>query len=575
MIFNSAPGSVPVRSMMEPAVIVRNFDKGLTQVRSPMGPVAPPAIVGIQIRAPRVVLLPAAVAPRNGLLLSTLLHTAIAAMLMSVPILFPKWLVNVPTVKADAEYEVDYQPLVLPTLPPPAESSLRAEVEHGSGQQAHSLPETLPTVDRRNSNGPKPDYAGPQMIVSNPPHGSKGVQTIRRPNLVAPPKMTYPLRLPSMVMLPHPVIRAPIAPRFEQPELLNPEAVLTFRPSEPPVHNPVLPIKKPKLSLAPAKPVLPKIMATSEPSLTVFAATTDPEVSAPKAAVVINAVSVPPQPVPVIPDAELSARFVVGPSRNTTAVEAASEAHDGTIAGAGASNVGENLPHASVENGTGTKVEAADGHAGVASTESSSSVGPRSGSGSGTSTGAASGNKGLPGISISGGVPGRSGRAGATSPIPHGSYALTIISGGSSGGASRDLGVFSRSDTVYTVYIPMTDVGGGPDWPMQYALMSPAQSHNGLLNGLLTPPVVLKKSQATMPKTELTVNSGLVFVAGIIDENGKLQALRPMRALDGRTQAAVNALAKWEFLAAQLEGKPVPSKVLIGVSVMSAEEVGK
>jgi len=135
--------------------------------------------------------------------------------------------------------------------------------------------------------------------------------------------------------------------------------------------------------------------------------------------------------------------------------------------------------------------------------------------------------------------------------------------------------VFSRSDTVYTVYIPMTDVGGGPDWPMQYALMSPAQSHNGLLNGLLTPPVVLKKSQATMPKTELTVNSGLVFVAGIIDENGKLQALRPMRALDGRTQAAVNALAKWEFLAAQLEGKPVPSKVLIGVSVMSAEEVGK
>jgi hypothetical protein len=131
--------------------------------------------------------------------------------------------------------------------------------------------------------------------------------------------------------------------------------------------------------------------------------------------------------------------------------------------------------------------------------------------------------------------------------------------------------VFSRSDTVYTVYIPMTDAGGGPDWPMQYTLMSSAPAHNGLL----VPPVVLKKVQATAPKTGLTANSGPVFVTGIIDENGKLQALRTIRARDGRAQSAVNALAQWEFLAAQLDGKPVASKVLIGVSVMSTEEVGK
>ena len=131
--------------------------------------------------------------------------------------------------------------------------------------------------------------------------------------------------------------------------------------------------------------------------------------------------------------------------------------------------------------------------------------------------------------------------------------------------------MFSRGDTVYTVYIPMTDAGGGPDWPMEYALTSPAATGNGLL----TPPVVLKKIQATAPKTELTPNSGPVFVTGIIDENGKLQALRAMRALDGRTQSAVDALAQWEFLAAELDGKPVASKVLIGVSVLPAEEVGK
>jgi len=137
------------------------------------------------------------------------------------------------------------------------------------------------------------------------------------------------------------------------------------------------------------------------------------------------------------------------------------------------------------------------------------------------------------------------------------------------------LGVFSRGDTVYTVYIPMTDAGGGPDWPMQYALMGPAQAHNSVPMGLLTPPAVLKKSQATAPKTELSANSGLVFITGIIDENGKLQALRTIHALDVRAQSAVDALAQWEFLAAELDGKPVASRVLIGVSVLPAEEVGK
>ena len=77
----------------------------------------------------------------------------------------------------------------------------------------------------------------------------------------------------------------------------------------------------------------------------------------------------------------------------------------------------------------------------------------------------------------------------AAGSIPRGSSALTITSVGSSGGATRDLGVFSRGDTVYTVYIPMADAGGGPDWPIEYALMNSALAGNGLL----TPPVALKK----------------------------------------------------------------------------------
>ena len=284
--------------------------------------------------------------------------------------------------------------------------------------------------------------------------------------------------------------------------------------------------------------------------------------------VVINAVSVPPESAPVIPDAELSGNFVVAPS-DVNGLETTSGAGGGNIAGAGASNAGENSLHPSGGNGGGIGVNAGGGNAGVARPESLSSLGTRPGSGGGT--GAAIGSTGLPGISISGGVSGRSGRAFGTSSIPRGSYALTIISGGSSGGASRDLGVFSRSDTVYTVCIPMTDAGGGPDWPIEYALMSSAPAGNGLL----TPPIALKKIQATGPKTDLTANSGPVFIIGIINEKGKLQALRAIRTLDVRAQSAINALAQWEFLPAQLEGKPVASKILIGVSVMPTEEGGK
>jgi hypothetical protein len=51
--------------------------------------------------------------------------------------------------------------------------------------------------------------------------------------------------------------------------------------------------------------------------------------------------------------------------------------------------------------------------------------------------------------------------------------------------------------------------------------------------------------------------------------------LQAVRSADRRAASALNALAQWEFLPARLDDKPVASHVLIGVSVMPAEEVGK
>jgi hypothetical protein len=144
---------------------------------------------------------------------------------------------------------------------------------------------------------------------------------------------------------------------------------------------------------------------------------------------------------------------------------------------------------------------------------------------------------------------------------------MMIISGGASGGASRDLGVFSRSETVYSVSIPMTDAGGGPDWTMQYALRDPAQTGSGLL----VPPIAQKKVAATVKPSPISIDAGPVFVTAIVDENGKLQSLRPVRVQDTRWQTAVRALEQWEFLPAQLDGKPAACKILMGVAVKVQE----
>jgi hypothetical protein len=84
---------------------------------------------------------------------------------------------------------------------------------------------------------------------------------------------------------------------------------------------------------------------------------------------------------------------------------------------------------------------------------------------------------------------------------------------------------------------------------------------------LLVPPFAQKKVAATMSRIQLAEGQGPVFVSGVIDETGKLQSLRTIRAQDARSQPAIQALQQWQFLPAQLDGQPVASKVLIGVSV--------
>jgi hypothetical protein len=85
---------------------------------------------------------------------------------------------------------------------------------------------------------------------------------------------------------------------------------------------------------------------------------------------------------------------------------------------------------------------------------------------------------------------------------------------------------------------------------------------------LLVPPFAQKKLAATMARAQGAGEQGPVFITGTIDETGKLQSLRSIRTEDARSQPAIHALQQWEFLPAQLDGRPVASKVLIGVTVV-------
>jgi len=505
---------------------------------------------------------------------STLLHAVLIAALIWLPMLFPSPVVvedyrdNKPAAAAD------YEPLVMPKLPQLAAAASGGTTPSAPRVRAAAVPGAgSPPLLKR-------DYAGPQEIVSYFPHAVNRVQTIRRPDLVAPPNLKFPLRLQSMVMLPAQAVPV-LAPRPQEEARQAPPKPIT-RNIEIPIPEPT--VEMPKLVSVPAAPaeaVPPKAIESPQPAASSSVAA-EAQVTPPKAVIVVNAVSAAPDPAVQIPDAQLAGNFVVGPpvaampekspasgtgrsAESVTPKNNASQPYKGSGASADVANAaGSGDSHVPGSAG-GNRESTATGTTSAPGPGSGSGA-PARGNGSGSASGRVTNSGGTGGISISGGIPGRGGAPGNRALPMSRSYGITIISGGSSGGAGRDMGVFDRSETVFSVAIPMGDAGGGADWPMQYAMLDHAQPGAGLL----VPPFAEKKVAATMARIQLVGEQGPVFVSGVIDETGKLQSLRTIRQ-DARSQPAIRALQQWQFLPAQLDGRPVASKVLIGVTIRVEE----
>jgi hypothetical protein len=508
-----------------------------------------------RIKPPALKLLPRSTYTK-GLLLSTGFHAVAIAALIWLPALFPRPVVmNVYETRKEA-IAFNQEPLVLPLLPRLTASDSGSLASAAPVRRTHSSAPANPLLPRR-------DYAGPQEIVSDFPNAVNHVQTIRRPDLVAPPELKFPLRLQSMVILPPAVTprlaaqprQEPRRPSIARAEVPIPEATVTL---------PKLMTAPPQVPAAAAEPAPPKVAEVPPPSA-VSSSVVELQITPRKSVIVVNAVSAAPDPALQIPDAQLTGNFVVGPSLGTTAPGRSAAGGNGRSAETGLPKDTTHVsqPDKSSNGGTETATGASGGHSAV--TGSGNSAGLGAGITSGGATGSGSGS--TSGISISGGSPDRNGATVSRSLPMNRSYGITIISGGSSGGAGRDMGIFDRSETVFSVAIPMSDAGGGADWPMQYSLMNHAQSGPGMV----VPPFAQKKVAATITRAQLAGAQGPVFISGTIDEAGKLQSLRTIRALDARAQPAIHALQQWEFLPAQLDGRPVASKVLIGVTVTAEE----
>jgi hypothetical protein len=157
---------------------------------------------------------------------------------------------------------------------------------------------------------------------------------------------------------------------------------------------------------------------------------------------------------------------------------------------------------------------------------------------------------------------------------------MTIVASGSSGGGLADFGVFF-DEQVYTVYIDMrqTTDDPAPSWVLQYALLrktapqasaagKPGQNQQGLI-----PPFPVVKEPPQLP-------TGLVFrylhrmmvVYAIINTEGKLERMHVLQTPNAElNKPLLEALGKWVFRPAELDGEAVSVKALLGIPLSLAE----
>ncbi|HYU46889.1 MAG TPA: hypothetical protein VEK84_12030 [Terriglobales bacterium] len=485
--------------------------------------------------------------------------------------------------------------LYLPTLGGGGEGGGRAG---GGSSDATEVSSGLRARSRRGF-----AYPGPQPMVSSPPRATLGIQTILQPALTNPPLLKQYLPLPNIVR----PAAAP-SPAPAQEALVVKAETLALRPT------PDQPIAEPKITLPVAAASAIQNLATSKPAIPERPAVPrPPEVSdvpvGPRdqeGLLVLNAIPPPPEMSVRIPRAEARSLFAVAPADVTVIADPASGAKGGeassSASGSGTradiakgdalaeiATGGDGTNHASGGSGSGSGGRYGSGHGSGLNpsgnsggtgrgTGSEAGVGIGSGtsSGSGAGAGSAPGTGGFPGITIQGGRYGNGAAGGlhaSLAPRRQTSYNMNIVSTASSGGGLPDIGVF-QNEKVYTVYLDMkaSDEDPAPSWILQYALLQPGSNPEGApstarLQGTPTPPYALLKDIPEFAPDLLRKYAHKLIVAfAVMNDAGQLEQITLRQNPDEQLASPlVEALSHWMFQPAQIDGKPVSLKILLGI----------
>lgn len=531
--------------------------------------------------------------PGRGLFFSLLVHVLFVAAFLYLP--WSYWLPNQARLVTSQAMIQSHEVLLLPALEPmgmggsslSSSRSANKPKEDGSASEANARQGVV--------------YKGPQLIVSDPPHPDNFMQTIQQPALMAAPKLPAALPLPALVSIASPKPELAPQPAPEIPHVTEPLQVAASAPATPRV-------EAPKLSLPPADALVHAVVADAVPTPMPKLAHQEPPAQPKKIErdiLVVNAFSVPDIKPPAIPLGELSGAFTISPVGTTSmglagggaaakgvpGIGSVSSAVTGTspagVATTSNGGIGNKSAGGSGDENSARAVTASGTVTGHGGTGSGNAAGNGSGAGShtlgsGNAPGAGSGSSPFPGIMIQGGSAGNVTGAPAVAnhvvAKPQSSYGMTIVASGASGGGFKDYGVF-RDETSYTVYLDMADAGArGKSWAMQYALdthiASVPSAMTSHAHGQLVPPyATFKLLPSFSPEAAKRGHGGTIVIFGVINREGKFEDLRIMHSPEiGLNQFMLEALMKWTFRPAEVDGAQVSVKVLLGVPVNSVPE---
>jgi len=446
-------------------------------------------------------------------------------------------------------------------------------------------------------------YRGNQPLVSDPPAAELGIQTILQPALKNPPRLHEYLPLPNIV---RPAVVASAEPA---------RVAIKVKPGRLAVRRTDKPIVAPKITLPAATASVVNNLANAKASIPAKPVAKAPAPSElanmhasrgnERGLLVLNAVPPPPDVTTKQPAAEARSRFAIAPGDATVIAEPASGAVAGDAASSAAGNGsstdltsgdalaevargGKGSRESTAGSGTGSgglygsskgsglnATVDADGTGRGTATASGAGTGFGTRAGSGGGAGSATGGGGFPGMTIQGGQFGNGGEASLHARVARPtSYDMMIVATAGSGGGLPDLGVF-HNEKVYTVYLDMreNDEDSAPSWTLQYAVLQPPATESGAdaslkqTPGTPTPPYAMfKEIPQFAPEVLKKCNRQLVVASGIISAAGKLERLSVKRSPDGDiVQPLLEALSNWIFQPAQIDGKPVALKILLGI----------